>query len=67
MVLTIATAINYLDRMTLPVVISELQQKFGISEGKFAALNSLFLLAYAIMYAGGVGSRIGSGPESAMS
>jgi len=65
MVLTIATAINYLDRMTLPVVISELQQKFGISEGQFAALNSLFLLAYAIMYAGGgriadrLGTRIG--------
>ena len=31
-ILTIATAINYLDRMTLPVVISQLQQKFGISE-----------------------------------
>jgi ACS family hexuronate transporter-like MFS transporter len=65
MVLTIATAINYLDRLTLPVVISELQKKFGISEGQFAALNSLFLLAYAIMYAGGgriadrLGTRIG--------
>ncbi len=65
MLLTIATAINYLDRLTLPVVISELQQKFGISEGQFAALNSLFLLAYAIMYAGGgriadwLGTRIG--------
>ncbi len=64
-VLTVATAINYLDRLTLPVVISELQQKFGISEGQFAALNSLFLLAYAIMYAGGgriadwLGTRVG--------
>ncbi len=63
--LTVATAINYLDRMTLPVVISELQQKFGITEGQFAALNSLFLLAYAIMYAGGgriadwLGTRLG--------
>lgn len=64
-ILTIATAINYLDRMTLPVVISQLQQKFGITEGQFAALNSLFLLAYAIMYAGGgriadwLGTRLG--------
>lgn len=65
LVLTLATAINYLDRLTLPVVISELQQKFSISEGQFAALNSLFLLAYAIMYAGGgriadwLGTRLG--------
>lgn len=64
-VLTIATAINYLDRMTLPVVITQLQQKFGITEGQFALLNSLFLLAYAIMYAGGgriadrLGTRVG--------
>jgi len=64
-ILTIATAINYLDRMTLPVVISQLQQKFGITEGQFGALNSLFLLAYAIMYAGGgrisdwLGTRLG--------
>ncbi len=63
--LTVATAINYLDRMTLPVVISQLQDKFGISEAQFGALNSLFLLAYAIMYAGGgrladkLGTRLG--------
>ncbi|MCJ7563106.1 MAG: MFS transporter [Candidatus Aminicenantes bacterium] len=65
LVLTAATAINYLDRMTLPVVIAELQKKFGITEGQFAALNSFFLLAYAIMYAGGgkiadwLGTRLG--------
>lgn len=64
-ILTVATAINYLDRMTLPVVISQLQQKFGITEAQFGALNSLFLLAYAIMYAGGgriadwLGTRLG--------
>ena len=52
-VLTIATAFNYLDRMTLPVVISQLQEKFSITETQFGILNSLFLLAYAIMYAGG--------------
>jgi len=64
-ILTVATAINYLDRMTLPVVISQLQQKFEITEAQFGALNSLFLLAYAIMYAGGgriadwMGTRLG--------
>jgi len=63
--LTLATAINYLDRLTLPVVISHLQQKFGLSETQFGALNSLFLLSYAIMYAGGgrladwLGTRLG--------
>lgn len=51
--LTVATAINYLDRLTLPVVIFQLQEKFSITEAQFGALNSLFLLAYAIMYAGG--------------
>lgn len=55
-VLTIATALNYLDRMTLPVVISQLQDKFSITEAEFGALNSLFLLAYAVMYA--VGGRL---------
>ncbi len=65
LVLTVATAINYLDRMTLPVVISQLQEKFSITEAQFGALNSLFLLAYAIMYAGGgrladkLGTRVG--------
>jgi ACS family hexuronate transporter-like MFS transporter len=56
LLLSVATAINYLDRMTLPVVFSEIQHKFGITEWQFATLNSLFLLAYAIMYA--VGGRI---------
>ena len=66
-ILTIATALNYLDRMTLPVVISQLQEKFSISEAQFGLLNSLFLLAYAIMYAGGgrladkLGTRLGYG------
>ncbi len=64
-ILTIATAFNYLDRMTLPVVISQLQEKFSITETQFGVLNSLFLLAYAIMYAGGgrladkLGTRVG--------
>jgi ACS family hexuronate transporter-like MFS transporter len=39
--------------MTLPVVIAELQKSFSITENQFATLNSLFLFAYALMYAGG--------------
>ncbi len=63
--LAAATAINYLDRMTLPVVIAEIQKKFGITDSQFATLNSMFLLAYAVMYAGGgriadkLGTRLG--------
>ncbi len=43
LVLTAATAINYLDRLTLPVVISQLQEKFSITENQFGVPNSLFL------------------------
>ena len=47
------TAINYLDRQTLPVVIGEIQRDIPISNVAFARLQALFLLAYAVMYAGG--------------
>jgi len=51
--LALITAINYLDRQTLPVVIGEIQRDIPISNLAFARLQALFLLAYAIMYAGG--------------
>jgi ACS family hexuronate transporter-like MFS transporter len=63
--LVLVTAINYLDRQTLPVVIGEIQRDIPISNVAFARLQALFLLAYAIMYAGGgrfvdlVGTRYG--------
>jgi ACS family hexuronate transporter-like MFS transporter len=63
--LVIITAINYLDRQTLPVVIGEIQRDIPIGNAAFARLQALFLLAYAIMYAGGgrfvdrVGTRVG--------
>ncbi len=59
------TAINYLDRQTLPVVIGEIQRDIPVSNVAFARLQAMFLLAYAIMYAGGgrfvdlVGTRLG--------
>lgn len=59
------TAINYLDRQTLPVVIGEIQRDIPVSNLAFARLQAMFLLAYAIMYAGGgrfvdlVGTRLG--------
>jgi ACS family hexuronate transporter-like MFS transporter len=63
--LAAATAINYLDRQTLPVVITELQHAISISDQQYSVLQGLFLIAYGIMYAGGgkivdvLGSRIG--------
>ncbi len=51
--LAVITAISYLDRQTLPVVISEVQKDIPISNTEFARLQALFLFAYAVMYAGG--------------
>jgi ACS family hexuronate transporter-like MFS transporter len=63
--LAVITALSYLDRQTLPVVIGEIQRDIPISNVAFSELQALFLLAYAIMYAGGgwlvdrVGTRFG--------
>jgi ACS family hexuronate transporter-like MFS transporter len=63
--LAAATALNYLDRQSLPVVVGEIQKSIPISNEQYGRLSSLFLLAYAIMYAGGgrimdvLGTRLG--------
>jgi MFS transporter, ACS family, hexuronate transporter len=63
--LALATALSYLDRQSFPTVVSEIRKEIPISNEQFARLNSLFLLAYAIMYAGGgrildwLGTRVG--------
>lgn len=54
--LALATALNYLDRQSLPVVVGELQKEIPISEVEYSQMQSLFLLSYAIMYA--VGGRV---------
>ena len=51
--LALDTVNNYLDRMTLPVAIIAINMSFEISDSQYAYLSSAFLLAYAIMYAGG--------------
>ena len=55
-VVTLDTVNNYMDRMTLSVVIIQVQVALSISESQYATLNSLFLFAYAVMYA--VGGRL---------
>src|SRR5215470_19856837 len=48
-----AIAISYLDRQSLPVAVKAIQQDIPLSNTQFGDLTSLFLLAYALMYAGG--------------
>ncbi len=54
--LALATAINYLDRQSLPIVISELKKFIPVNDMQYGKINSLFLFAYGTMYA--VGGRI---------
>ena len=48
-----AIAVSYLDRQSLPVAVKAIQQDIPLSNTQFGDLTSLFLLAYALMYAGG--------------
>lgn len=54
--IALATAINYLDRQNLPVVISEIKKSIPIDDVQYGIINSLFLFAYGTMYA--IGGRI---------
>jgi MFS transporter, ACS family, hexuronate transporter len=54
--LAFATALNYLDRQSLPVVISELKKTIPIDSAQYGMINSIFLFAYGTMYA--IGGRI---------
>jgi len=48
-----AIAISYLDRQTLPVAVQAISRDIPLTNGQFSALQSAFLLSYALMYAGG--------------
>jgi ACS family hexuronate transporter-like MFS transporter len=62
---SVAIAISYLDRQTLPVAVSAIARDIPLSNQRFSALQSAFLLSYALMYLGGgklvdaLGTRIG--------
>jgi ACS family hexuronate transporter-like MFS transporter len=51
--LTVAIAISYFDRQTLAVAIAAIQTDIPITNTQFSTLNAAFLVAYALMYAGG--------------
>jgi MFS transporter, ACS family, hexuronate transporter len=48
-----AIAISYLDRQTLPIAIKAIEQDIPVTNEQFSLLQSAFLIAYAVMYAGG--------------
>lgn len=48
-----AIAISYLDRQALPVAVLAISRDIPLTNAHFSALQSAFLLAYALMYAGG--------------
>ena len=50
--LCLATMINYGDRLALGIVSVEVRREFGLNEVDYGQITALFLLAYAIMYAG---------------
>src|ERR1700722_15469533 len=50
---SLAIAISYLDRQTLPVAVSAIVKDIPLSNQQFSTLQSAFLFSYAFMYAGG--------------
>lgn len=53
LLISVAIAISYLDRQTLPVAIKAIERDIPISNQQFSLLQTAFLLTYALMYAGG--------------
>jgi MFS transporter, ACS family, hexuronate transporter len=47
-----ATAINYMDRTALSIVSVDVRREFHLDEQDYSHVVTLFLIAYAIMYAG---------------
>jgi ACS family hexuronate transporter-like MFS transporter len=63
--LLLVTMINYTDRMTLAVLVGDIRRDLSLNETDYSQVISLFLVAYAIMYAGSgyivdrLGTRLG--------
>ncbi|MBY0506432.1 MAG: MFS transporter [Bryobacteraceae bacterium] len=50
--LCLATMLNYLDRLALGVVSLDIRREFVLDERDYGQIVALFMLAYAVMYAG---------------
>jgi ACS family hexuronate transporter-like MFS transporter len=53
LLLSAAIAISYLDRQALSVAVAAIQRDIPLTNTQFSHLQVAFLLAYAVMYAGG--------------
>jgi len=51
--LTVAIVLSYLDRLTLPWTLSEIQHSYPFSDQIKALFDSAFLISYGLMYLGG--------------
>jgi len=56
LMVSVAIAISYFDRLTLPVAIASIQRNIPISNEQFSWLQTAFLLSYAALYA--IGGRL---------
>jgi ACS family hexuronate transporter-like MFS transporter len=56
LLVAVAIAISYFDRLTLPVAIAAIQHNIPLSNEQFSWLQTLFLLSYAALYA--IGGRL---------
>ncbi len=52
LLITVAIAISYFDRQTLPIAIQAIQREIPVTNTQFSHLQAAFLAAYALMYAG---------------
>jgi ACS family hexuronate transporter-like MFS transporter len=51
LLLCFAAELNYLDRQTLSVLATQIQQDVGFSDAQYGQITSAFLLSYTVMYA----------------
>jgi ACS family hexuronate transporter-like MFS transporter len=49
--LCLASALNYLDRQTLSVLIGTIKEELGLNNASYGTINAWFLVSYGIMYA----------------
>ena len=49
--LCLASALNYLDRQTLSVLIGTIKEELNLTNASYGAINAWFLASYGVMYA----------------
>lgn len=63
--LLLVTLVNYVDRMAISVLVKNISEDFQLDENDYGQIVALFMIAYAVMYAGSgyivdrLGTRVG--------